>query len=208
MQLFAFDVEGGDLYSMWKVSTDPDSPWTTWSSMGPMPGFILNIGYLTDGRMQLFAIGNDHSLYSAWKVTTNPNSSWSEWNDMGRPQNADDLNLVSVGYLLDGRMQLFAADAGGAVQSRYKTSTNPNASWSDWARIGGGGAPLVEYLSAVGYVPDGRIQLFATAIYPDPYPLWSIWSTSTVTPSSWSDWFNMSPLEGLPYGVQVGYLPA
>ena len=39
-------------------------------------------------------------------------------------------------------------------------------------------------------------------------PLWSTWSTSTVTPSSWSDWGNMGlPVEGLPNGVQVGYLP-
>jgi hypothetical protein len=212
MQLFVLAGDGA-LYSMWKTSTDPDSSWTAWQSMGLLPGnnppgtLSLAVGYLPDGRMQLFVVSNDQALYSAWKAATNPDSSWSSWADMGQPENAY-LNNVSVGYLPDGRMQLFTPDNRGTVYSRWKTTTDPDSSWSGWVSMGGE-AEIVEYISAVGYLTDGRMQLFAAAVEP-AYSVCSAWKTTTAPGSSWSDWTSMGPAPGggLPNGVQVGYLPS
>lgn len=222
MQLFSPGISSGpgqrlSLYSSWRLSTDPttdpNSGWSDWEDMGPLPGpvgvgFYLvglpTIGYLTDGRMQLFVIPEDQNLYSRWKETTDPNSSWSDWTNMGKPEGTY-LNDISVGYLPDGRMQLFATDNGGAVHSIWKTTKEPNAGWSNWQNLG---SPTdLAVWTTVGYLTDDRMQIFAPALHNTLYSKWE------VPNGSWSGWGSMAagstgPGGGLtPYGVSVGYLP-
>jgi hypothetical protein len=216
MQIFLAG-SNGDLFSRWKITTDPDSPWSDWVSMGALPsGTGLgppSIGYLPDHRMQLFYIGGDRTLHSMWKTGADPNSGWSAWTNMGGAglNMADiggDANDVSIGYLLDGRMQLFTVDQFGQVNSRWKTGSDPNSGWSNWENMGSSGSPNDPFASAVvGYLPDNSMQLFATTLIGKT--LYSKWQTDNSPSSPWSDWVSMGPLPEAAgvVGVAIGNLP-
>jgi hypothetical protein len=121
MQLFVVGADGA-FYSRRKATTDPNSAWTEWVSMGPLPGDTKPqmlgpgppaIGYLTEGRMQIFYIGNDNSLYSMWMTRADLNSSWSSWTLMGGVA----LNDVTVGYSAGQRLEKrkYVAQVGGVA---------------------------------------------------------------------------------------------
>jgi hypothetical protein len=92
---------------------------------------FIAAGDLGDGRIQVFAIQSDGQIHSRWKTSTDPNSGWTAWSTFATP--AGGVTTISVGYLSDKRMQLFATQPDGNTVSCWKMSTNPNAGWTPWS---------------------------------------------------------------------------
>ncbi|MFF9775084.1 hypothetical protein ACF1HJ_15680 [Streptomyces sp. NPDC013978] len=84
-QIFAVS-EGGELWSTWKVTTDPSAAWADWTKFNGLPGSARSVGVatLTDGRPQI-VVGTDNGSVSSWKVSTHPDDAWSEWSSFDGP---------------------------------------------------------------------------------------------------------------------------
>jgi hypothetical protein len=100
---------------------------------------FIAAGNLEDGRIQLFGIqpSGGHprsgSIMSRWKQTPDPNSGWTAWSKFQTPHGG--VTSFCVGILSDKRMQLFATTGDGGVFSCWKTTTDPNASWTPWSAL-------------------------------------------------------------------------
>jgi hypothetical protein len=92
---------------------------------------FISAGDLGDGRIQVFAIQSNGQIQSRWKTSTDPNSGWTAWSTFQTP--AGGVTTISVGYLSDKRMQLFATQPNGNTVSCWKQSTDPNAGWTPWS---------------------------------------------------------------------------
>jgi acylphosphatase len=215
MQVF---VSGnGAIYTIYKLTTSLNSAWSNWTSLGS-PGSELaffgpSVGYLPDGRMQIFAMGNDRNLYSIYKLTTNPNSAWSGWTNLGNIGSAVG-NTIAVGRLEDSRMQIFITGFDdtthnlGSIYTKYKLTTDPNSAWSNWTSLGSPGGSYSGDVS-VGYLPDGRMQIFICA---SDGTVHTAYKLTTVPTSDWSGWTSLGNIGtgiGSVYfaGVTVGNLP-
>ena len=209
MQIFGVGSDF-NVYTKWKNTIDPNSSWSNWENLGGATRGIaddsdVTIGYLPDGRMQIFCAGNDGFLWSRWKITTDANSPWSDWAKLGGAGN------ISVGYLPDQRMQIF--NPGGKLHSSWKTTTDPDSPWSDWASMAVPEGGLSDDI-LVGYLPDQRMQIFSpgpSAGPGTPASLYSSWKLSPDPDSGWSDWVSMGQFPGkqnyLTSPPTIGYLP-
>jgi hypothetical protein len=195
----------GSVQTNWKVSTDPDAPWGGWADMGggSLTDIPPSVGYLPDGRMQLFAVGD--TIYTAWKNTTDANSAWSGWSAIPTPYPPhpnSEFSQISIGYLPDQRMQLFFKTHSPMVNTLWKTNSNPNSNWSEVSSLT---LPSAATPPVVGYLPDQRIQVFS---FLDD-GVYSCWKVATEPDSPWSASYRIVdiPNEGIS-GVQpIGYLP-
>lgn len=124
-----------------------------------------------DGRLEVFALGNDLALHNIWQKW--PGGQWSDWNDLGGQLKSG----VTVGDNIDGRMELFALGSNNDIQHRWQTA--PNGGWSDWASQGG-------YLLGGVSVQRNRsegLEIFGVG---KDHAVWNKWQWG---PSSgWSDW--------------------
>jgi len=140
LEIWASTANGG-LFSSWKTTTDPDAPWTGWADfiaeVGPLPAATtaLTVAPLPDGRLELWVSTANGGLFSAWKVTTDPDAAWTGWSDFIAEVGALPGTVVAltVAPLSDGRLELWAATADGGLFSSWKTTTDPNATWTGWA---------------------------------------------------------------------------
>ncbi|WP_158973229.1 hypothetical protein [Streptomyces griseus] len=84
-QIFAVS-DGGELWSTWKLNTDPSAAWADWTKFNGLPGSARSVGVatLTDGRPQI-VVGTDSGAVSSWKVSTDPDDAWSDWTSFGGP---------------------------------------------------------------------------------------------------------------------------
>jgi hypothetical protein len=87
-------------------------------------------GDLEDGRIQVFAIDGGGNIFSRWKASIDPNSGWTNWSAFQTP--AHGATSMAYAYLSDKRPQLFASDGLGNMFSCWKTTIDPNASWTPW----------------------------------------------------------------------------
>ncbi|MGX1887749.1 hypothetical protein [Streptomyces sp. NPDC055287] len=78
-QVFAV-TDSGELWTTWKLTTDPNAGWADWAKFNGMPGSARSVGAasLTDGRPQI-VVGNDSGAVSSWKVSTDPDAAWADW---------------------------------------------------------------------------------------------------------------------------------
>ncbi|MDH6630014.1 hypothetical protein M2271_007864 [Streptomyces sp. LBL] len=78
-QVFAV-TDTGELWTTWKVATDPNTAWADWTKFNGLPGSARSVGAatLTDGRPQI-VVGTDSGSVSSWKVSMNPDDAWSDW---------------------------------------------------------------------------------------------------------------------------------
>jgi hypothetical protein len=77
LQYFAIDTNF-QLWSQWKETTDPNSPWTelTPFEMPPTKGVIKICGaQLPNKQVQLFVIDVDRNTWSSWSG----DSGWTPW---------------------------------------------------------------------------------------------------------------------------------
>lgn len=183
-RLEVFAIGLGGLFNISQVF--PNAGWRAdWLSKSrPSPDVSIRthvVGRNVDGRMEIFAIGNDNALWQKWQLA--PNGGWSEWKTLGVP--AGDASLTdqfAVGANQDGRQEVFAVGSDGNVWQIWQTA--PNGGWSDWRRLG---KPPAEIRGpdriTVGNNADRRQELFVMG---RDDALWHIWQ---VAPNAgWSDW--------------------
>lgn len=143
----------------------------------------LSVARLSDGRLQLWGLGQNGALYSCWKTTTNPSAPWTTWGTFQALPGGNG-QVPHGGNISDNRPQIFATNGSGTLYSCWKQSTDASSAWTAWSpfeAIPGGGAHAV----AAGRLPDGQLQLFATNAAGTVYTCWK----STTDPSaSWTAW--------------------
>src|SRR5262245_8488778 len=79
------------------------------------------VGRNADGRLEIFAIGDDGGLWQKWQVA--PNNGWSEWKTLGTP--SKDISLgeqFTVGTNQDGRQEVFAVGSDGNAWQIFQTA--------------------------------------------------------------------------------------
>jgi hypothetical protein len=91
--------------------------------------------------------------------------------------------FVVASNLADGRIQVFAIQPNGQIQTRWKTSPDPNSAWTGWSNFQT--PPGRVTTISVAYLSDRRPQLFAAMTNGD---IVTCWTVSTDSGSAWSDW--------------------
>ncbi|HEX6478627.1 MAG TPA: hypothetical protein VF043_07270, partial [Ktedonobacteraceae bacterium] len=186
LEVFA---QGADqaLWHIWQ--TTPNGQWSDWFSQGQPPNSGGIQGSLClapgqDGRLELFAIGNDGALWHIWQTAVN--NGWSNWFSHGNPQGQTFAGSTIPPVLAsqaDSRLHLFVPSLGGNMWRISQTAVNNG--WSDW--VSHGQPALFSDPAAIAKNADGRLELFI----PAGLGVWHIWQT---TPNGdWSDWFNQLP---------------
>jgi hypothetical protein len=105
--------------------------WSDWVDLG---GWVrsITVGQNKDGRLEVFAVGQDYQVYSiaqtAPKLTSGPLSGptlsvepaeWTWWFGLGGTARS-----LNVGTTTDGRLEVFALDGAGMVQTAAQTAAN------------------------------------------------------------------------------------
>ena len=192
-EVYAVTPPDGEILHI--AQTSPNNGWGTWTSLGS-PGTVpqgLAVGINADGRQEVFAPNEiDETLVHIWQVR--PSNGWSTWASLGGPPAAlPRLQQVAVGHNKrrhgsnqDGRLEVFAVSADGALWHIWQAS--PNDGWSGWFSLGTPPTTgLVVFAPvAVGSNQDERMEVFAAG---NDGALWHIWQT---TPNeNWSDWASL-----------------
>jgi acylphosphatase len=130
----------------------------------------------TDGRQEVFAIGDDDAVWHTWQHS--PNGSWSAWSSLGGVW-FDFGGAVSTRNN-DGRLEVFARGMDKAIYHSWQQT--PGGTWTPWYSLGGSfaGDP------AVGIAPDGRVEVFARSADNSLRHMWQVPGTAT----GWSPWVN------------------
>ncbi len=196
-RLELFMQYGGTLRHIWQ--TAPSSGWSNWKSYGAPPGVILG-GYRpalaasADGRLELFAVGDDRQLWHIWQ--TAPNNGWSEWTSHGSPPGGLEFPCV-IAPSKDGRLEVFCIGNDGQLWHIWQTALNNG--WSDWTSHGKPpGIELKPVVPAIAPSADGRLELFVIG---KDKTLWHIWQTAPN--NGWSDWASHPGVEIELNGPQV-----
>jgi hypothetical protein len=113
----------------------------------------LRISRSPDGRLEVFALGNDGALWHTWQV--NPQSGpWSPWYSFGGSFSSNPV--VTQNPVVN--QQVFIISTDGTLYSQWQ-SVNLGE-WSGWANLGAPSALLTGDPS-VGINSDGRLEVFA-----------------------------------------------
>ena len=144
-----------------------------WASRGGIittrPSPVRN----ADGRIEVFARGEDNALWHTWQ--TAPNNGWADgWASRGGLLTSN----IAVAQNADGRLEAFVRGTDNALWHTWQTA--PNNGWVDgWASRGG----VLTSDPVVARNADGRLEVFVRGT---DNALWHIWQTA---PSNgWSGW--------------------
>jgi hypothetical protein len=197
-RLEVFALGQGGIFNISQVF--PNGGWRdSWRSKGrPSSDVSIKshvVGRNADGRLEIFAVGDDHALWQKWQVA--PNNGWSDtWKSLGKPRTDVIFDLTgqfTVGSYQDGRQEVFAVASVDTFfpQVWQNWQTAPNGGWSGWKMLPNifpsvGTSSIAVRGSdriTVGRNADGRQELFVIA---EDDALWHIWQ---VAPNvGWSDW--------------------
>jgi len=138
LQFWAVDT-AGKIWSAWKATTDPNSAWTAWASQwtAQPQSFVASqvvAAPLSDKRLQFWAIDANGQIWSVWKSGTPSNAVWTNWTQAWIAD-APTFHTRSIwaAQLGDGRLQVWVIDTDENLRTTFKTTTDSNASWSNWA---------------------------------------------------------------------------
>jgi hypothetical protein len=91
----------------------------------------------TDGRLEVFVLGTDHSIWHLAQ-TTGASRSWTGWNGLG----GYSISNPATARDADGRIELYVGGRDNMLWYRAQTSAG-STSWTTWADLGGN---VAEYL--------------------------------------------------------------
>src|SRR5262245_62051274 len=110
-RLEVFAVGRGEVFNISQVSAK--GAWRDgWRSKGRPSSHVgiksHVVGKNADGRLEIFALGDDNALWQKWQVA--PNSGWVDtWKSLGKPESSGFFTeQFTVGRNQDGRQELFA----------------------------------------------------------------------------------------------------
>ncbi|HEX4002758.1 MAG TPA: hypothetical protein VHX36_08920 [Candidatus Acidoferrales bacterium] len=176
------DFPVNHMYHLWQLV--PSGGWSGWTSLG---GYILpdpSLGQNQDGRLEIFAIGDD--VFSGSNTTHNwqlspGTTQYSGFSSLGNPPPGTVSAQVAGNQ--DGRLEIFGDGGDNALWHNWQVV--PNGTWSGWGSLGVPG-PGTGVLFAIGSNQDGRLEVFAVGTDGN---LWHIWQ---VLPNSgWSGWSSL-----------------
>ncbi len=142
----------------------------------------------SDGRMELFAIGNSGSLYHTYQ--TNANGSWSGWTAMGGSADKWSVNaLPAVGVNHGGRLEVFVVGTNGAIYHVYQKVAGSSAAtnWSAFSVVSSSRVNQTAKL-AVGNWANGALDLFVIGT---DTVLYHNYQTTTGNSTSWSGFLSL-----------------
>jgi hypothetical protein len=163
------------------------------AAVGPTPVVAAS----QDGRLEVFARGNDGALWHIWQTDVHHPQQWSSWFSHGAsPGGATDNPALAAGA--GGELQLFLVAADGALWGIHQTA--PNNGWSGWISFGQPPGGPLQGSPALGASQDGRLELFVVAA---DGALWHRWQTNVMNPDQWSSWFSHGRPPGSPLLVST-----
>lgn len=186
-RLEVFAIGQGGIFNIWQVV--PNGGWSEGWRSKDSPS--ANVGITShvvstnaDGRLEIFAVGDDNALWQKWQVA--PNSGWSAWKTLGTP--ASDTAVTdqfTVGRNQDGRQEVFTVGSDGNVWQIWQTA--PNGGWSAWRKLGQPPASIRRAdRITVGSNHDLRQELFVMG--GDD----ALWHIRQVAPNvGWSGWASL-----------------
>lgn len=105
----------------------------------------------SDGRLEVFARGNDNAIYHKWETCVG--CGWSVWASLG----GSFVNDPAVGINYNGRLEVFARGSDDLVYHSYETCAGCGG-WTSWATFSN---QLFGGNIAVGQDTDGRLEIFS-----------------------------------------------
>lgn len=151
---------------VWRRSrTAPDADWGPWRSLGGSDFFDdVVAATAADGGLDIvtpvvFIAGIASQEIDMSHRRRGPGGTWTDWALLGRLSGgfSEDVTPV-VTANSDGRLELFAVSARGAVWHRWQTA---DTSWSpSWSSLGNADGTVTGIAVAVD--SDGRLELCAT----------------------------------------------
>ncbi len=84
LQFWAIDDKGA-IWSLWQTTSDPNSPWTAWSSSWsklasqPFTASKIAAAPLPNQLVQLFVTDNTGAVWNTAKASTQPGAAWTQW---------------------------------------------------------------------------------------------------------------------------------
>lgn len=191
----------GELWHIWQT---PGGGWSDWTSHGTPPGTQIYgdhpaaIAANSEGRLELFTLGEDGVLWHLWQTT--PNGGWSNWTSHETPPGTNFIlgGGPAVAASADGRLELFVPGADQQLWHIWQTS--PSGGWSQWyshgrpppaadfPNVGVWGTP------ALALNAQGRLELFAVGTNGSLSQIWQ-----TAPSQGWSDWLT----HGKPPGCTI-----
>jgi hypothetical protein len=203
LEVFATSIDG-TIWHTWQ--TAPNGGWPppgAWSVRGQMPGVKLNgvvVGRNADGRLEVFAFGDDHAVWHTWQ--TAPNNGWpppNSWASRGRPPGVQLRGRLAVGSHLNGRLEIFAPGDDAAIWHTAQIAANDG--WpaaGNW--ISAGKPPgLGVGDAAVARNKDGRLELIGVGgTQKAPLEISHTWQTA---PNG--GWVGLWASYGVPTGTGI-----
>lgn len=199
LEVFAAGSDG----QLWHIWQKPGGGWSDWLSHGAPPGTQVGglrqaaIAPNSEGRLELFVLGDDKALWHIWQIA--PNGGWSNWASHGTPPGT---TFVFSGPAMaagaDGRLELFIA--GDDNQLWHIWQVAPSGGWSPWTSHGRPPSTNPPFPGGVWNAPGlalnsaGRLELFVAGTNTQ---LWHIWQTEPNR--GWSGWLS----HGAPAGFQI-----
>jgi hypothetical protein len=152
--------------------------------------YVMDSGYLPDGRMQIFEIDSSNVLCTSWAWGTLPDSTWQGMAPMANyvknvPSTVTDL---CVDRVQDSRLQLFVIDTKNTLWTSIKRTIDPNADWIPFEMVSNSikNTPAALIYVESGQLSDGRLQLF---VIDSDKRLWTAWQISS---TAWCDFMLFS----------------
>jgi hypothetical protein len=147
--------------------------WSAWYGLGATTfASRADVVRNTGGPLELFAVGTDGELHHQWQ-TPGRGTGWSGWYQAGTAPSGGWQGNPSVTANPDGRLEVFARGAGGAIWHAWQPA------WTSWASLGG---PL-----------QGDPVVLQETLYPD-LDLWAVGTNGQTseqwrgTDNVWSGW--------------------
>ena len=161
---------GGDgfIYHTWQ--NRPNGTWGGSYRLASL-GSTTSVELARDNQGFLYAFARDTGG-RIWSIRQS-SVDWGSWTLMGGGVSV----LFDAATNVDGRLELFGLDAGGAVVHQWQW---PGGAWSAWERLGGPGV----YAAAAGVNPDGRMELFGVDRSGTFVHSWQVPGSAT----GWSGW--------------------
>jgi F5/8 type C domain/Tectonin domain len=171
-------TKAGPLYHTWQTSSG-NAVWVAWSSLGGTlssnPASITN----ADGKLEVFAIGDNGKALYHRAQTAAGGTTWSAWTSLGGTLDGS----PAVARNTDGRLEVFAVGANGhALYHKWQTSAG-GTTWSAWTSLGG----VASSNPVVAVDSEGRLVVFVVSATGQLYYR----AQTSADSSSWSAWTSL-----------------